>query len=234
MYDEVHLPEEEKGIFLIDEQKQEQMDEVEKEKAKNYEVDYEEEILPNFMKKETERSSAAMRGTSYHRIMELIDETKNCLYHTEAIKTYLEGQAKAGKIDSESLAQIDLWKIYHFYQTTLGKRMIQAACLQQLKKEQQFILSLPACEIYPEMHSEESVLIQGIIDAFFEEDGELVLVDYKTDHVKTKDELIRKYRAQFHYYQVALEQITGKRVKESFLYSFALGEALPISIEKED
>ena len=69
-------------------------------------------------------------------------------------------------------------------------------------------------------------MIQGIIDAFFEEDGELVLVDYKTDRISQAKELVQRYDRQLHYYQMALEQLTGKRVKEKLLYSFALGETV--------
>lgn len=67
--------------------------------------------------------------------------------------------------------------------------------------------------------------MQGIIDAFFEEDGEIVLVDYKTDFVKKGDskKLLEKYGQQLDYYARALESITGKRVKEKIIYSFALG-----------
>ena len=79
-----------------------------------------------------------------------------------------------------------------------------------------------ADEVSPETDSSAMVLIQGIIDAFFEEDGQLVLVDYKTDAVKAKEELIGRYKAQMDLYQEALERATGKRVKEKILYSFKL------------
>ena len=73
---------------------------------------------------------------------------------------------------------------------------------------------------------EETILMQGIIDAFFEEDGKIVLVDYKTDFVKrgSSKELAEKYRQQLGYYARAVNNITGKEVKEKVIYSFTLGE----------
>ena len=61
-----------------------------------------------------------------------------------------------------------------------------------------------------------------MIDAYFEEDGELVLLDYKTDSKVDEEELIKRYRAQIKYYRAALEKLEGKPVKEAYLYSFFL------------
>ena len=75
---------------------------------------------------------------------------------------------------------------------------------------------------------DETVLIQGVIDVFFYEDGELVIADYKTDRVENADELIKRYRTQLDYYQRALEQITGVHVKERLIYSFALAREISL------
>ena len=81
-------------------------------------------------------------------------------------------------------------------------------------------------ELYPELESEETVLVQGIIDAWFQEGDEIVLVDYKTDRVKEAGELKKRYEKQLAYYQQALERTTGKKVKEKIIYSLALDEEL--------
>ena len=73
---------------------------------------------------------------------------------------------------------------------------------------------------------EEMVLVQGIIDAYFEEDGHIVLLDYKTDAVKTDRELTDRYRTQLDYYEEALARLTGKPVSERLLYSFALEKVI--------
>lgn len=70
------------------------------------------------------------------------------------------------------------------------------------------------------------MLVQGIIDVFFEEEGELVLADYKTDNVGQVRELEERYKVQLDYYQKALEQITGKHVKERIIYSVKFGEEI--------
>ena len=76
--------------------------------------------------------------------------------------------------------------------------------------------------------SEEMLLVQGIIDVFFEEEDGIVLLDYKTDRVREAEELIRRYRRQLELYGEALERTRGKRVKERYLYSFALGETIRV------
>ena len=78
----------------------------------------------------------------------------------------------------------------------------------------------------------ETVLVQGIIDAYFQEDEDLVLVDYKTDHVRPGEEekLIRLYHTQLEDYARALERMVKRKVKECYIYSFALGKA--VSLER--
>ena len=77
--------------------------------------------------------------------------------------------------------------------------------------------------------SDALILLQGIIDAWFEEDDGLVLVDYKTDRVKEGGEniLLDRYQIQLFYYAKALAQITGKKVKEAVIYSLALQKEIP-------
>jgi len=101
-----------------------------------------------------------------------------------------------------------------------------------LRREQPFVLGLTAKEIYPESDSDETVLVQGIIDAFFEEEDGLVLMDYKTDHIHedAKTELTKKYKGQLHYYCLALERLTGKTVKEIWFYAFAKDEEVQIKL----
>ena len=69
-------------------------------------------------------------------------------------------------------------------------------------------------------------MVQGIADSVFEEDGQLVIVDYKTDRVQTDDELVQRYREQLRIYKQALEQTLSCPVGECWLYSFALGRAV--------
>ncbi len=88
------------------------------------------------------------------------------------------------------------------------------------------MLGISADQLKPDFPPTETILIQGVIDVFFYENEEIVLADYKTDKVSCKEELIQRYKNQLDYYQKALEQITGKRVKERYLYSFSLQEEI--------
>jgi ATP-dependent helicase/nuclease subunit A len=104
-----------------------------------------------------------------------------------------------------------------------------------LYREMPFVTGMKADRLKDSWDPGETVLVQGIIDAyFFEEDG-IVLVDYKTDRALEGDEesLVRRYQTQFDLYREALESLTGKRVKESFLYSLSLGRALPVPAREE-
>ena len=113
--------------------------------------------------------------------------------------------------------------------------MAAADAAGKLYREQPFVLGLPASRLNEAFPAEETVLIQGIIDAFFEEDGSYVVVDYKTDAVKKPEELVRRYQTQLDYYAEALEQLSGYkltgegiRTAEKVIYSFKLGEEIAL------
>ena len=93
---------------------------------------------------------------------------------------------------------------------------------------QPFVLGMKAKEIYPDINSDEWMLVQGIIDVYFEEEDGMVVLDYKTDKVFHAQELVDRYRAQLNYYAHALERLTGKKVKEKIIYSFALQKEIEV------
>ena len=97
------------------------------------------------------------------------------------------------------------------------------------RKRQAFpVLGLEASRLGEQFPDSEQVLIQGIIDIFFEEDGKIVVADYKTDAVKTPEELIQRYRVQLDYYAEALYRLTGKEVIQKIIYSFALDREIVV------
>ncbi len=81
---------------------------------------------------------------------------------------------------------VDSTVLWTFLCSETGRRMAKAQASGKLHKEQQFVMGIPAREIGP-VDSDELVVIQGIIDAYFEEDGELILVDYKTDRIRAAE-----------------------------------------------
>ena len=119
-----------------------------------------------------------------------------------------------------------------FFHSEIAGRMKRADRNGKLRKESQFVVGIPAREM-GKADSDELILLQGIIDAWFEEDDGLVLVDYKTDRVKEGGEeiLLDRYRIQLLYYAKALAQITGKKVKEAVIYSLALQKEIPVPID---
>lgn len=182
-------------------------------------------LLPEFLKEEEELTGAS-RGSAYHKLLELLDFSRD--YDETVLRKLIAGFKSEGKLSEDMAACIRIDDILGFLHSPGGKRMQKAAGKNLLKKEQPFVLGVDAGEIYPEENSKETILVQGIIDVYFEEDGELVVLDYKTDRVRTTSELKEKYHAQLDYYGQALTQLLNKKVKEKLIYSFTLGEEIRV------
>ncbi len=176
-------------------------------------------LLPNFLK-EGKEVSGAYRGTAYHKLMELLDFTKE--YDEEKLDLVIKKFVQKKLMTEEMAECIQKKLILTFLESSVGLRMKKAACQGRVKKEQPFVIGVNVNEIWEEDKTDETVLIQGIIDVYFEEEGEIILLDYKTDCVNTEEELREKYHAQLEYYAKALENLLGKKVKEKIIYSFRL------------
>lgn len=161
----------------------------------------------------------ATRGTAYHRAMELLPFEQ--ILHMEDITRYLTELVQQKHFTQENYDLIDVQVIWQFLQSGLGQRMTAAAREGRLHKEQQFVMGIPARKMNAG-DTDELVVIQGIIDAWMEEDGQIVLMDYKTDKIRNPKTLLEHYQKQLAYYQQALEQMTGKTVKEKVIYSLTL------------
>lgn len=180
-------------------------------------------LIPDFLKEEEELTGAS-RGTAYHRLMELLDFSRD--YDEKKLTETIVRYQKEGKLTQEMADCIRLGDIMRFLKSSVGKRMTACAKAGNLMKEQPFVLGVDAREIYPDEQEGELILVQGIIDVYFEELDGLVVLDYKTDKIYCAEELVEKYHAQLDYYAKALEQMTQKKVKEKILYSFTLGEEI--------
>ncbi len=179
--------------------------------------------VPGFLK-ETREISAADRGTAYHKVMECMDLSG--IRHSKQVEERMAQLTAQGKLSEAVVGVIRPYEIYQFCQTELCRRMIKAKEQGKLYQEQQFVIAKAAGEIYPKSSEAQELLIQGVMDAYFEEADGYVLVDYKTDRIRTKEELLALYEKQLFLYAEALEQLSGKRVKECWLYSFTLGEGI--------
>lgn len=181
--------------------------------------------IPAFLREER-KGSATERGTAYHRIAECMDLSG--IRHSDQVKERMSVLVQQGKITQSAADTINAYEIYVFCQSNLCKRILKAQKSGNLYKEQPFVIARPAKEISEEYGSSKEVLVQGIMDAYFEESDGIVLIDYKTDHVKDAEELVRRYRKQLEIYAESLEQMTGKKVKERIIYSFCLGKEIVV------
>lgn len=191
-------------------------------------------LIPEFIKDEKEPPEGAARGTVYHKVLECLDygRLETCLEQPRIeLEFQIEQMIMDGKLSKEDTGCLNLTDLEVFLRTELGCRMYQAGLNGTLFREQPFVIGISASEVHPSWPAQEKILIQGIIDAFFEEEGQLIIVDYKTDKVSdgSGQELVEKYRKQLLYYKRALEQVTGKIVKEMYIYSITLGREILVS-----
>ena len=198
-------------------------------------------LIPEFIEREREGGkkesfaesteellTGPQRGTAYHRLMECLDYSQPFV----PVKTQLYRLVEERRMTPSQAACIGLEDIQRFLDSPIAERMARAASGGLLRREQPFVFSQKARDLNPEWDTEESILVQGIIDAYFQEGEDLVLVDYKTDRLRKGEEarLIELYRIQLKDYAAALERLTGRRVKEALLYSFSLGKEIPVCL----
>lgn len=203
-----------------------------KRRSQEMEIDEAAKLFPEEQEAETEqepfremlgKAGGADRGTAYHRALELTLGEEFSSFRDVARR--LDELAEEGRMLKEARKMVNAKVLWAFFQSPLGLRMIQAQREGRLHKEQQFMIGIPAKEMGL-ADSDELVLVQGMIDAYMEEEDGLVLVDYKTDYVERKEELVERYHVQMEYYIRALEQVTEKKVKEAVIYSLRLGEEI--------
>ena len=206
----------------------------------------EKEVVPYIpaFRREKEKVSGAVRGNAFHRTMELLDFDWIFVesgFFAKCPGTYADYQAGLDKdrlqkrleefikreteslrLTEEYAQAVNLPKIRHFMEQELAYRMWRAEEQGLLYREQPFVLGIDAGRLNPELPEEEKVLIQGIIDVFFVENGEIVLLDYKTDVIESLQALWNRYSVQIQYYEEALTKLMQLPVKEKILYSFYL------------
>ncbi|MBM7870861.1 ATP-dependent helicase/nuclease subunit A [Clostridium pascui] len=173
---------------------------------------------PLFLEK-IKKFTGAEKGTFMHLVMQHLDIANT--EGIEDIRRQINLMLMEEFLTEEQAESINIYKILEFLKSDLGQRMKKST---KVKRELPFYIEIPSSELYKELPSDiykdEKILIQGVIDAFFEEEDELVLLDYKTDYVEEVEEFKKKYSLQLKYYKRALEKITEKKVKEVYIYSF--------------
>lgn len=206
----------------------------------------EKEVVPYIpaFRREQEKVSGAVRGSAFHRVMELLDFTyvfvesglfEKCPgdYETyrkrldaerlkKRLEEFLQRETVSLRLTEEYAKAVSLPKILNFLEQELAYRMWRAQEQGLLYREQPFVLGIDAKRLDPDLPEGEKVLIQGIIDVFFIEDSEIVLLDYKTDVIDSLEALWNRYNVQIQYYEEALTKLMQMPVKERILYSFYL------------
>lgn len=188
--------------------------------------------MPEFLKKDKKEIAATTRGTIIHKIMELLPfgqiQTKKQLF--EWIDRLKDIYPESEKISVKWLYRA----IEAFLFSEIGKKLSQMDRQGSLKKELPFTVGLPVSLMNTDTQAEDTVVVQGIIDICGESEESLWLIDYKTDRIKEGEEslLLDRYGNQMLYYKAALEQILGKRVSESYLYSFSLKKFILVNLQE--
>ncbi len=193
--------------------------------------DEEEVPVPHFAGSESGEPAELLGtgyGTVWHQVLAGLDFA--LVSSEKDVENELRNMVESGKLRAEDRKLIRSGRLMRFLNSPLGAEVKQAQEAGRLYREQPFVIRAPACEVLPDTKSRAGVLVQGIIDAFFEADGGIVLLDYKTDRLEPgqEDVLRERYGTQMELYAGALEKITGKRVIRRVLYSFSLNRAVEL------
>ena len=164
--------------------------------------------------------TGAQWGTLMHEAMQWLPVKK---YTQKSMTDMLDSLQAEGKFSDEERSLLSDRSLYGFFNSNLGQRLIAS---KRVERELPFSMLFDGNRVYPDVENGERLFLQGIIDTVFVEDNQWVLVDYKTDRVKSGDELIRRYKIQMDLYKEALERLTNMPVKASYIYSFRLHEAV--------
>lgn len=175
------------------------------------------------------------RGTAMHRFLEKLDFSRTPL--SESLEEQISEEVDKGFLTTDQEQILKRKQLAAFLSTDLAHRMQEADRNGELYREQAFVAGDTPEFFFGDLtddtdgvSSEDQIIIQGIIDAFFVENGKIVLLDYKTDKVRTEGELLQKYKKQLQLYQIAVERGMNLPVSEMYLYSFALGKQVAVPL----
>lgn len=177
---------------------------------------------PQALQSEEDVLTGAQWGTLMHEAMQWLPLAQ---YTQASLTKELDALVTKGTFTEEERNLLSDTSLYKFFSSDLGKRLIDA---KRIERELPFSMLFDGKRVYDTLEDGENLFLQGIIDTAFEEDGEWVLVDYKTDRVKSGEDLIKRYKIQMDLYKEALQRLTGMPVKASYIYSFRLHDAIII------
>ena len=166
----------------------------------------------------------AQRGTATHKFMQFSDYSAA----RAGIESELARLVDGGFLSEDEGKAVNIGAAKRFFMSPLAERIFAS---DNVMREKKFAALFPAKFFYPELTgeaAEEKIVVQGIADCVFVEDGELVIVDYKTDTGVDAEALLDRYSAQLEIYREALSQALGMPVKETLLYSFFMNSTVKV------
>ena len=166
----------------------------------------------------------AQRGTATHKFMQFSDYAAA----RADIESELARLVDGGFLSEDEGKAVNIGAAKRFFMSPLAERIFAS---DNVMREKKFAALFPAKFFYPELTgeaAEEKIVVQGIADCVFVEDGELVIVDYKTDTGVDAEALLDRYSAQLEIYREALSQALGMPVKETLLYSFFMNSTVKV------
>lgn len=167
--------------------------------------------------------TAAERGTATHRVMEFIDFNK-----ADELDAELERLYEWQYLSEREYNAVPRDKIKAFFESDIFARIKKSPLV---KREMRFLTELPANKLLanPDKAFEnENIIVQGAVDLCFEEDGGIVVLDFKTDRAENGEALRDAYGGQLAIYALACEKIFEKPVKQTVIYSFALSKEIEV------
>ena len=168
---------------------------------------------PKFLK--DNKITKAQIGTLIHMCIQKLDENK--CYTIRDIQNFVNELVVKEIITEKESNNIDINLLYKYTKSKIFEDLRKA---KKVYKEQAFYINIPATEIYNNINSNDNILVQGVIDLYFIDENEnIILVDYKTDYVANgkEQDVVNKYRKQIEIYKRALEEATGNKVFKSYL-----------------
>lgn len=183
---------------------------------------------PVFLEDEKTRMSNAKRGTIIHTVMENLDV--NVHISEEKIIILLKELVLKGIVTESEVNEVPIKKIFNFVKSNIADRMRNSKIV---KKETPFVMGLNPYEVYKIEDLKKStatIFVHGIVDLYFEEEDEIVLLDYKSDRFISNEKLVERYGIQLNIYKKALEKSIEKKVKECLIYSFDKEDIIKVEI----
>lgn len=215
--------------------------------------------MPNFGAGKR-RISAAEKGNVYHTIMEHIDFVKAGKCSVDFVEETCRELVEKQILTEEEVQAVKLQNIVKFFHSPLGITCAEKAAAGNLEREKPFTMEITAAGCNASGHSaagievlghsatgssascnasenpdDEKILVQGIIDCYYEDEDGFVIVDYKSNRIdpelppeQEKNRITEIYRGQLDLYSKALENASGKPVKERYLFLLSIGESIRI------